>query len=64
MADGNERNPNIAYCTYVLNGEPLSELTCEDRTYEAFPETLLRMLIMHFIKMWLRRGLCLSAGIT
>lgn len=36
MADGNERNPNIAYCTYVLNGEPLSELTCEDRTYEAF----------------------------
>ncbi|MFP3849154.1 DUF2778 domain-containing protein [Pseudomonas sp. W5-01] len=36
MAGKNERNPNIAYCTYVLNGEPLSELTCEGMTYEAF----------------------------
>ncbi|HEX8589427.1 DUF2778 domain-containing protein [Pseudomonas sp.] len=36
MAGKNERNPNIAYCTYVLNGEPLSELTCEGKTYEAF----------------------------
>jgi hypothetical protein len=31
-----EPNPNLAYCTYDLNGKPTSQLVCDGVTYEAF----------------------------
>jgi hypothetical protein len=31
-----EPNPNLAYCTYDLNGKPSSQLVCDGVTYEAF----------------------------
>lgn len=29
-------NSNLVYCTYVLNGEPLSRLICDGVSYDAF----------------------------
>jgi len=31
-----ETTPDLVYCTYVLNGEPLSRLVCDGVSYDAF----------------------------
>jgi hypothetical protein len=36
MAKTNESNPNLVYCTYVLNDESMSRLVCDGVSYDAF----------------------------
>ena len=36
MTDKKKPGSNLVYCTYVLNGEPLSRLVCDGVAYDAF----------------------------
>ncbi|RAU49648.1 MULTISPECIES: DUF2778 domain-containing protein [unclassified Pseudomonas] len=36
MANEKKTDLDLAYCTYVLNGEPISRLVCDGISYEAF----------------------------